>query len=157
MSVREKIADFLKNTVIVGHNVHFDISMLKTHGIDLSSQLIIDTFELSEIFSQDIESLNLGFLAKHYELLTATDIEHRALTDTKLSIRLLMRYLSQIQQLKGSKKLIWNSLSHRDESGMLSLLSEICHTPGTTNPDLGSIFLELLPSRVHDTSSYNTV
>lgn len=58
--------------------------MLRTHGIDLSQQRIIDTFELSEIFSQDAESLNLLFLAKKYNL--PIDGEHRALDDTRLSV-----------------------------------------------------------------------
>ena len=65
-SVRDKVRDFIGDAVIVGHNVLFDIAMFASHGIDLRSNRVIDTFELSEIFSQDIESLNLGFLASRY-------------------------------------------------------------------------------------------
>lgn len=57
--VREKIRDFIGDAIIVGHNVLFDIAMLDSHGIDLHHNGVIDTFELSEILSQDIESLNL--------------------------------------------------------------------------------------------------
>ncbi len=67
--------------------------MFASHGIDLMSNKVIDTFELSEIFSQDVESLNLGFLANRYGLINPTEDEHRALTDTKVSIRLLLKYL----------------------------------------------------------------
>jgi DNA polymerase III epsilon subunit family exonuclease len=92
-SVREKVREFIEDAIIVGHNVLFDIAMLASHGIDLEANKVIDTFELSEIFSQDIESLNLGFLANRYGLIDPTEAEHRALTDTKVSIRLFLRYL----------------------------------------------------------------
>lgn len=64
--VREKVREFIGDAIIVGHNVLFDTAMLATHGIDLSGNITLDTFELSEIFSQEAESLNLAFLAKHY-------------------------------------------------------------------------------------------
>lgn len=73
--------------------------MFASHGINLRSNKVIDTFELSELFSQDIESLNLGFLANRYGLIDPDEAEHRALTDTKVSIRLLLRYLSEIRTL----------------------------------------------------------
>lgn len=65
-SVRDRAREFIGDSIIVGHNVFFDINMLRTHGIDLSKNKVLDTFELSEIFSQDAESLNLSFLAKKY-------------------------------------------------------------------------------------------
>jgi DNA polymerase III alpha subunit (gram-positive type) len=93
------VQDFIGDAIIVGHNVLFDISMFESHGIHLDKNTIIDTFELSEIFSQDMESLNLGFLANRYGLIETDEIEHRALTDTKVSIRLLLRYLGEIHRL----------------------------------------------------------
>lgn len=65
-SVRDRAHEFIGDSIIVGHNVFFDINMLRTHGVDLSENKVLDTFELSEIFSQDAESLNLSFLAKKY-------------------------------------------------------------------------------------------
>lgn len=92
--VQNKVATFIGDSIIVGHNVLFDINMLSTHGVDLSKHLSIDTFELSEIFSQDAESLNLGFLGKKYKI--EMESEHRALDDTKLSLELFCRYLHDI-------------------------------------------------------------
>lgn len=97
--MRDRVRDFIGDAIIVGHNVLFDIAMFASHGIELSANRVIDTFELSEIFSQDIESLNLGFLANRYGLIDPDEEEHRALTDTKVSIRLFLRYLSEIRSL----------------------------------------------------------
>jgi DNA polymerase III epsilon subunit-like protein len=99
-TVQEKVREFIGDAVIVGHNVLFDIAVLGNHGIDLSSNTVIDTFELSEIFSQDVESLNLGFLAERYGLIDPSEDQHRALTDTRVSIRLLLRYLGEISKLE---------------------------------------------------------
>lgn len=51
--VKDRVESFIcEGDIIVGHNVLFDISMLKTHGINLENFPVIDTFELSEILSQ---------------------------------------------------------------------------------------------------------
>ena len=58
--MKERVRLFIEDdAVIVGHNVLFDKAMLFTHGIDLGENIVIDTFELSEILSQEAESLNL--------------------------------------------------------------------------------------------------
>lgn len=101
--------------------------MLETHGINLSKHIVIDTFELSEIFSQDVESLNLGFLANHYHLINPDEEEHRALTDTKISVRLLLHYLGRIRNLNDRERNIWNILKQKDTSHILKTLSNICH------------------------------
>lgn len=112
------------DSVIVGHNVLFDVSMLRTHDIDLSHHPILDTFELSEIFSQDIESLNLGYLAGKYNL-SAGDKEHRALGDTRLSVGLFIYYLNQAQNLTKEKKNIFALVANKEIKPNLGLFAKI--------------------------------
>ena len=121
--VRERVREFIgEESIIVGHNVLFDIGMLDSHGIDLSGHIALDTFELSEIFSQDAESLNLGFLGKKYGI--QMESEHRALDDTKLSIELLCIYLRGIASMDKIEIDLWHHASERDASGIFqSLLS----------------------------------
>ena len=121
--VQNKVATFIGDSIIVGHNVLFDINMLSTHGVDLSKHLSIDTFELSEIFSQDAESLNLGFLGKKYKI--EMESEHRALDDTKLSLELFCRYLHDIFLLEWERLTLWQHACIRDTSDMIALLLEI--------------------------------
>jgi DNA polymerase III epsilon subunit family exonuclease len=142
--VRGKVREFIGNAVIVGHNVLFDIAVLRSHGIDLSQNIVIDTFELSEILSQDVESLNLGFLAERYGLIDPSEDQHRALTDTRVSIRLLLRYLGEVSRLGCVKRQIWDTLSTRDESQTLATLSRICHGEKEDSTDISKLFADLV-------------
>jgi DNA polymerase III epsilon subunit family exonuclease len=152
-SVRDRVRNFIGDAIIVGHNVLFDIAMFASHGIDLSSNKVIDTFELSEIFSQDIESLNLGFLANRYGLIDPDEDEHRALTDTKVSIRLFLKYLGEVQKLSWKKKQIWDILAPRDESNTLRTLSHICHTTWDAFEKIDNIFLDLVSNPLCEANS----
>ncbi len=51
--------------------------------------------------------------------------EHRALDDTKLSIELFCRYISEISTLRWSNINLWHHASLRDSSGMISTLLSI--------------------------------
>ena len=121
--IREKIRDYIGDAIIVGHNVLFDIAMLRTHGIDLSNHIVLDTFELSEIFSQDAESLNLLFLARKYNL--PIEGEHRALDDTKLSVWLFILYLEIFSRLSEREKSIFSYFSDREDTQTIQTLFQI--------------------------------
>ncbi len=124
-SVRDRAHEFIGDSIIVGHNVFFDINMLRTHGVDLSENKVLDTFELSEIFSQDAESLNLSFLAKKYGI--PWEWEHRALDDTRLSVWLFIHYLQEFSKLDATNLSIFSFWREKDTSGSISLLFEICN------------------------------
>lgn len=96
--IRANVQSFIDTgDIFVGHNVLFDIAVLRAHGISFPEKnwhvQILDTFELAELFSQESESLNLAFLCKKYTL--ASEWEHRALDDVKMSLSLLSFYLNR--------------------------------------------------------------
>jgi DNA polymerase III epsilon subunit family exonuclease len=124
--IREKIRDFIGDAIIVGHNVLFDIAMLDSHGIDLHHNGVLDTFELSEILSQDIESLNLWFLIGKYGL-SDGESEHRALDDTRLSLSLFLFYLDKIQNLSSFEKSIFALMAQKEEKPSISYLCDILY------------------------------
>lgn len=66
--VREKVADFIGDAVVVGHNILFDKEVLENHDINLENNIFLDTFELAGMISLDAKSLNLGFLAEFYDI-----------------------------------------------------------------------------------------
>jgi DNA polymerase III epsilon subunit-like protein len=124
--VRERVRVFFEeeNTIIVGHNVLFDTAMLKTHGIDITHLPTLDTFELSEMLSQDQASLNLGFLSDAYGL-SSDGIEHRALGDTRLAMKLFMKYLRDIESLPLRKQSILWLMAEKEETPSIQVLCDI--------------------------------
>ena len=122
-NVRDRVREFIGDAIIVGHNVLFDISMLSSHSIDLSANIALDTFELSELFSQDAESLNLLFLAKKYGI--DVDWEHRALDDTRLSLWLFLYYLERLSSMNCLQSQILSTFIERDTQSIIITLLDI--------------------------------
>jgi DNA polymerase-3 subunit alpha (Gram-positive type) len=122
--VKDRVETFIgADSIIVGHNVLFDIAMFETHGITIRDQIALDTFELSELFSPEAESLNLGFLGKHLGI--DMESEHRALDDTRLSARLFIHYLSRVAAMPEDERKIWRYARSRDESRTIDTLLTI--------------------------------
>ncbi len=147
--VKEKVADFIGDSIIVGHNVLFDIAVLKNHGLvfwwwikeswtqtcnlqlaTCNWSFVLDTFELSELLAQEAESLNLAFLANLYGF--SSPGEHRALDDTIMSVHLFLYFLTQIRLLDVKKQSIFVFLRTHDETGMMNLLCDICEISKNT-------------------------
>lgn len=143
--LQQEVRDFIGTDILVGHNVLFDIHMLRTHGINLEQNGVLDTFELSEFLSQDVESLNLWFLASRYNLIGDSG-EHRALDDVKLSIRLFFFYIEKIQNLEEYEKSVLFLASSKEEKKsiwyLLELLSCSYENPGNFIPQFHPILKE---------------
>lgn len=122
--VRDRIADFIGDGIIIGHNVLFDVAMFKTHGINLTNNDIIDTFELSTIFSHTSESLNLWFLAAKYGF-TTTKWEHRALWDVEVCLELFIKYLQDGSELEEKELSILRLIQEKEEKKNIWLFLEI--------------------------------
>ena len=108
----------LKTAVIVGHNIAFDVKFLESTGLKFSGQ-VIDTLELVQWIlpthhSYNLENLMHTFGISHKEA-------HRALADSKATLKLLERLLQvyqsfpqklkdQINILIKPYKFIWEEL-----------------------------------------------
>jgi len=51
-----------KDIYIIGHNLRYDIDVLKREGLDLSNHKVIDTLQLSKIVDNNLEFKRLSFL-----------------------------------------------------------------------------------------------
>jgi DNA helicase-2/ATP-dependent DNA helicase PcrA len=93
--VFREFAHFTEGAVLVGHNVAFDLSMVRAHaarlGIVLPTDRWDDTLDLSRRFL-DLERHDLATVCQHFA--TQHRPSHRALADTLATAEILLR-LSQ--------------------------------------------------------------
>lgn len=114
---REVIQTKLKDSVIVGHNIIFDIKFLESLGIKFSG-LTIDTLDLVQWLLPTHHSYNLENLM-HFFGISHKDA-HRALADAKASLQVLEKLLGiysglstnlkiNIERLIQGKNFVWES------------------------------------------------
>ncbi|MDD2487176.1 MAG: helicase C-terminal domain-containing protein [Candidatus Gracilibacteria bacterium] len=123
ISLREKIREFIGDSIVVGHNVSFDIGFLKTYGVDLTYNYSIDTFELSQILLYEEKSLSLTSLCK--SLGAGFEDAHRARNDVVATAKLLEMLVGILCNLDESrKKILYFIYSLYKEKGSFSIILE---------------------------------
>lgn len=86
-----------EDTVIVGHNVKFDLDKLRAAGFEFVGE-VIDTLRVTKHLIQECEFFSLQFLRYELKLYRGEDkdiVPHNALSDAKI-VRLLYRYLEEM-------------------------------------------------------------
>lgn len=92
-----KIAELIGNSVIVGHNINFDIRFLQGNGIELNGNKYIDTHQLARIILLNEKSYALETLAQKYGFLHTN--AHRAMSDVEASAELFDYLIKKIEEL----------------------------------------------------------
>jgi DNA polymerase III epsilon subunit-like protein len=95
--VKDEVQALVEGTVIVGHNIDFDINFLKGNGIDLNSVERLDTHELARILLPLETSFALEVLTQNYGF--AHEDAHRAMSDVLASKDLFNMLLGKIKAL----------------------------------------------------------
>lgn len=94
--IREKLRRFIGDSPIVGQNIYFDISFLKSHGMEFDP-VTLDTFELASVLMPDAPRHNLAGLAKYFGV--EQKAAHRALDDAETARRVFLGLLDKADQL----------------------------------------------------------
>ena len=97
----EKLADFAKGAILVGHNLGFDVSFLdealgKGRSFATEQGQYLDTFVLFREAYPESESFKLGDLARIYGVATAPT--HRAGTDAEATAELLLLLAAELPE-----------------------------------------------------------
>ena len=94
--LEKKINNFLENTILVGHNVDFDIGFIKKNAARTSLATTvkriasIDTILLAAGLYPSLESYELSFLCDYFRIKTFDQIRHSALGDAVITARLFL-------------------------------------------------------------------
>jgi DNA polymerase-3 subunit epsilon len=94
--LEKKISNFLENTILVGHNVDFDIGFIKKNAAKTSLATTvkkipsIDTILLAAGLYPSLESYELSFLCDHFRIKTFDQLRHSAIGDAVITARLFL-------------------------------------------------------------------
>jgi len=91
LQISSKINELLKQKILVGHNIQFDISFLNKQGLALENPYI-DTFELSKVLLPDLYRYSLKALGKIFGIEEKNS--HRALDDAILTYKVFVELLN---------------------------------------------------------------
>jgi predicted DnaQ family exonuclease/DinG family helicase len=95
-AVIPRLAGFIGDAPVIGHNVSFEASFLRPHGVLLRNPLI-DTFELARILLPKVTSYNLAALIEVLQL--HLQDHHRALPDAVAAKDLFLALVEQGRQM----------------------------------------------------------
>ncbi|MGQ9547495.1 MAG: helicase C-terminal domain-containing protein [Roseiflexus sp.] len=119
--VAPRFAAFLKNYPLVGHNVEFDLRMLRAQGMRLP-QPAFDTFELATLLIPRTPAYRLGVLAANLGI--PHDEAHRALSDADATRQIFLHLLRRIAALPLNDLNEIMRLTERIEWGLRTLFEE---------------------------------
>jgi DNA polymerase III epsilon subunit-like protein len=102
---RDEIQELVRDCIIVGHNISFDTNFLRAYGIEFAEGASLDTLDLAQFILPTIKTYNLEALMAHFDITYKN--AHRALADTKATIRVLEK---MIQVFTGFPKTLQESL-----------------------------------------------
>ena len=97
----EKIFNFLKNTVLVGHNLKFDIKFIirsapyTTIAHRVKNIVTIDTIYLAAGIYPHFKSYELSFLCENLKIQTKDQTRHSAIGDSVITARLFLHLLEE--------------------------------------------------------------
>jgi len=96
--VKSEVADFIAGVPIIGHNVGFDASFLRSHGVKPDG--LYDTMSMAEIALPAGPEYSLGRLSQRFGFLH--DNPHRALSDALATRDLFLHLLGIIEKFDRS-------------------------------------------------------
>jgi len=116
-----KIGKLLEGAVIAGHNILFDIEMLKGEGFDLEDHSWIDTAMLASLVFPEVQSFSLSYLS------TALDLphkpKHRAMGDVEATLALLGKVWERFGELPQSMLKEIKTLAEKGPEGYAALFA----------------------------------
>lgn len=101
--VKDRILEMLDESVLVAHNLPFDLSFLKNEfkiiGEEFKPQHSICTLKLSRRLFQGLRSKSLGSVASFLKIKNINS--HRALSDAETTARILIKIIRQLKKEEG--------------------------------------------------------
>lgn len=126
-SIAKKVAEFIWDDPVLGHNTQFDVWFLVEKGVDIRQNVALDTFFLANFLSRDVKTLSLEGLSEHYKI--TQDNAHRALDDTKATKDLFMILAKEFDKLPKYKKEVISFVFDKSDERSVNFLRKYLDLP----------------------------
>jgi len=152
-----RLARFVGDLPVVGHNISFDLAFLQRHHV-LVNNAGLDTWELSQLLVPHADRYSLGKLAE--ELGITLSATHRALDDARVTHSLLDALFQRATELPiailkeivgAGRKVKWDTVrffedalgsANRDVSTGTSIGAQLAAQMGSTRATVGTLLAE---------------
>ncbi|HOJ01680.1 MAG TPA: helicase C-terminal domain-containing protein [Anaerolineaceae bacterium] len=95
---RDEFAAFLGNDPLLGHNISFDLSFLRSNRFVLVNEEV-DTYDLASVLMPTASRYNLGSLVEILKIKTQGLQSHRALDDARMTVEVFLRFVQMGDEL----------------------------------------------------------
>ena len=99
--ISEKIEDFIWDFPVLWHNISFDLGFLENYGIDLSNNIVLDTFLVSNFLFYKEKSLSLESLCVSFWIKFTW--AHRAINDVIATYKLFEYIIKKLKKVNKKK------------------------------------------------------
>ena len=122
----DEFQSFLDDSIIIGHNIEFDLRFLSEEGLKLNNKFV-DTWRFSQIMLPDLLDLSLGSICNYLNINQQN--AHRALSDAKFTLEVFLLLSEKYKNLDNKlQTAICNIISGKDNELFFlfnSVLNEI--------------------------------
>ena len=139
----DEFQSFLDDSIIIGHNIEFDLRFLSEEGLKLNNKFV-DTWRFSQIMLPDLLDLSLGSICNYLDINQQN--AHRALSDAKFTLEVFLLLSEKYKNLDNKlQTAICNIISGKDNE-LFFLFNSVLNE---TDPNLkNNIFfspMEIIP------------
>lgn len=133
----DEVKNFIGDLPIVGHNIEFDLTFLRSFGIEIPNHSY-DTQTLISILIPDLPSYSLEVISQIFDLKHKE--KHRALDDSIAAMELFLKAKKGFSELDNDLLTKLKVVSNRTNNSLKFFLNEITHTaPSTENSPIPSL------------------
>ena len=112
VDIVDEFQSFLDDSIIIGHNIEFDLRFLSEEGLKLNNKFV-DTWRFSQIMLPDLLDLSLGSICNYLDINQQN--AHRALSDAKFTLEVFLLLSEKYKNLDNKlQTAICNIISGKD-------------------------------------------
>lgn len=119
----EKIQKLLEGALVVGHNIPYDLGMLKGEGMDVEAMPWVDTAMLASLLFPELASWSLGYISSVLPL--PHEPKHRALGDVHATLALFEKEWGRLSEIPTEKMKTLQALAEKGPEGYALLFSSM--------------------------------